>query len=59
MNVDECKIIFLELDNSESLNILKVSSFLEAAITENSKEIKHISRKKATQNLKNKKQKRI
>ena len=46
--VDESKIIFLELDDSESFNILKVSSFLEAAITENAKEIKHIKKESDT-----------
>ena len=55
--VDECKIIFLELDNSESLNILKVSSFLEAAITENTKEIKH-TKKESNTNLKKQKTKK-
>ena len=55
--IDECKIIFLELDDSEAFNILKVSSFLEAAITEDTKEIKHIKKESET-NLKHQKTKK-
>ena len=54
---DECKIILLELDDSESFNILKVSSFLEAAITKNTEETRHI-KKESNTNLKKQKTKK-